>query len=175
MIELSSTDRTTIGFKIHVEGSVERPIARFFVKITEDIQLVFPAEVINDKAIVNVPALNFLATVDESELPASLEVIIDNNYFVPWQGTATLKTPVRIQANLEKSDVKFKKNRVDLSSISVTVDGEEIDQEDYETYEEGTKEDSFKEYLKNKPIINEEIKKQEKKSDFSDFLKKKGI
>lgn len=158
MIELSSTETTTIGFKINIEGNTETPTSRFVLKISDDIFLMFPAKVMEDKAVVNVPALSFLSAFKESELESYLEVFVNGSFFVPWQGSSILKTPVNIKASLEpSSEVNFKdKERVKTTIMSAEVDGVSF---------ESKKED-------NKPL--DEGKTQKSKS-FSEFIKEKGL
>lgn len=164
MIELSSTETTTIGFKINIEGNSETPSARFLLKISDDISLMFPSRVHEDKAVVNVPALSFLSSLKESELPACLEVMVNGSYFTPWQGMALLKTPVKVQANLDTSQsvnmAKQQMKNIVSAEVDTTVQFEEKE---------------YKSKVK-KPELNEEKEEQKKKTEsFSDFIRKKGL
>jgi len=154
MIELSSTEVTTIGFKINVEGNVEPPTSRFFIRISDDFSIMFPAKVFEDKAIVNVPALSFLTSFKESQLIAWLEVLVDNSYFIPWQGEVSLRTPVKVAATIDSNNLELKRDKI-KSFVSAEVDMQTA----YESKKKISKERALD--------INED--------SFSSFVKKKGL
>lgn len=167
MIELSSTETTTIGFKINVEGNSQTPTARFLLKISDEISLMFPARVFEDKAIVNVPALSFLSSVKESELPSCLEVMVNGSYFTPWQGMSLLKTPVKVQADLEADTsiemAKEQMRNVVSAEVDTTVKFEDVEDEPRNKIQERVKSKNLKASI------------QEDGESFADFIKKKGI
>lgn len=163
MIEISSTETTTIGFKINIEGNSETPSARFLLKISDDISLMFPSRVYEDKAIVNVPALSFLSSLKESELPACLEVMVNGSYFTPWQGMALLKTPVKVQANLDtNASVGMAKQQM-KNVVSAEIDTTQFESKEYKSKVKKTSEEELTE------------EKKEKAESFADFVKKKGL
>lgn len=159
MIELSSTEPTTIGFKVNIEGNSETPKARFFLTVSDDFALMFPANVYEDKAIVNIPALSFLSSFKESELPAHFEVLVNGSFFVPWEGIAVLKTPVKFSANLAGDEIR-------ISSAEPKVRAEVDATIRYEDTEHKSKVSVLKE---------DPIEEKTKTESFSDFIKKKGL
>ena len=166
MIELSSTETTTIGFKINIEGNSETPSARFLLKISDDISLMFPSRVYEDKAIVNVPALSFLSSLKESELPACLEIMVNGSYFTPWQGMALLKTPVKVQANLDTNAPLNMAKQQMKNVVSAEVDT---------TVQFESKEHKSKIKRINEEETIEDKTDKKKVESFSDFIKKKGL
>lgn len=141
MIELFKNGITTLGFKINIEGNVESPQGRFVIEINEDIFLMFPAKVYEEKAIVNVPSLSFL-NLEATEIKAYFEVITDGSFFVPWSGMVVLKEPTKVSAEIEQSiETTYKK--VEVSPLK---------QEIQRNIEDEYGEDSFSSFLKRKGI-----------------------
>ena len=170
MIELSSTDTTTIGFKINIEGNSQDPKARFILKINDDFSMLFPCRIFEDKAIVNVPALSFVSTLGEEVLEAFLEVYVDESFFVPWYGSAVIKKPKRIEAKLEGNiDVTYKKSEINTFEDFNTKN--EIEEEVNEEIEEEV------EILEEQTTKRKSLKEQmvEDAETFGDFLRKKGL
>ena len=162
MIELSSTDTTTIGFKINIEGNSQDLKARFILKINDDFSMLFPCRIFEDKAIANVPALSFVSTLGEEVLEAFLEVYVDESFFVPWYGSAVIKKPKRIEAKLEGNiDVTYKKSEINTFEDFNTKN--EIEEEVEILEEQTTKIKSLKEQM----FEDTEV--------FGDFLRKKGL
>jgi len=158
MIELSSTDTTTIGFKINIEGNTQEPKARFILKINDDFSMLFPCRVFEDKAIVNVPALSFIFNLGEEALEAFLEVYVDESFFVPWYGSAVIKKPKKIEARLDNNiEVTYKRNEINP----------------FESFKSKELEEEIKEeVIKTKSLREQMVEDAE---TFGDFLKKKGL
>lgn len=148
MIELSNTDKTVLGFKLDISGNSEVPVSNFVLKVSEEIFLMFPARIMNDKAIVNVPPLSFLSTMEAGNLEAYLEVIVDNQYFKPWEGSAVFKPSVKIQASLENTPIEANED-TNKSKVSAILETEEVEEE-----KPNKKETPFKDFISKKQKVS---------------------
>lgn len=166
MIKVSSKKPTTIGFRIEIQGNTSVPLVRFIIKNEENVGFVFKTNIYDDKVMVNLPPLNSVSnTLVEGDFNSFLEVIVDESYFIPWEGQVSVSSPVQVKATVE-TDVENKEKSKNVFSVTAS----SIDDNKEESFI-NTKKQVIKE--ENKQTKSEKENKSE--SDFFKFLKNKGL
>jgi hypothetical protein len=97
MIELFKDKRTDLEFKLDIQGNSFVPEARLSISITENISFTIKGIVENNQVKVSIPPLkDFLKDTTFSSVNLILEVIADQNYFIPWKGQATVDDSITV-------------------------------------------------------------------------------
>jgi len=97
MIELFKDKRTDLEFKLDIQGNSFVPEARLSIHITENISFTIKGIVENNQVKVSIPPLkDFLKDTTFSSVNLILEVIADQNYFIPWKGQATVNDSITV-------------------------------------------------------------------------------
>lgn len=126
MIELKLNKESELSFEINVEGSKEPPKARLIFEVDSNMELALKGKIQEGNVKVSVPSLMDLKEKLSGEnVKGYLEVIVDNNYFVPWEEHFSLKAPITVQAEsasapVKQSEIKIslgKKNLVEKNEI----------------------------------------------------------
>lgn len=106
MINVKADKEFDLSFKVNVEGSEEKPDVRFAFVMPNGVNVSFPGKYNKDNMVeVSLPSLESLGLFREtSAVNAKLEVIIENNYFIPWSDTIGIRHPVRVSAESVEYD-----------------------------------------------------------------------
>ncbi len=96
--EVSLLRETHLNFKVVVEGSAEKPQGRLSLDLP-DFTLSFPVEFKeNGEITATIPALGkgLVQLQEVDKVTASLEMVVENQYFVPWEDTLSIKKEVQV-------------------------------------------------------------------------------
>ncbi len=105
MIELKLNKESELSFEINIEGSEETPKARLMLEMEDKMELSIAGVIKEGQVSVVVPSLMDLKEKLSGEnVKGRLEVIVDNNFFIPWEEYFSLKAPITVQA--ESAEVK---------------------------------------------------------------------
>ena len=161
MINLNINEKKSLQFDVSVSG-VDMDSLKGSMKIVmEGIEYGFPIKVIDGKIVVNIPPLTTFLKEDmlkNQTLNATLEIIADDTYLVPWEDQILLESPVRVEAVV--SDIKGIMEKVKPQIISIKnpkIIAEEVPVEEEEADESCGKDHD---------------KKKKKKSKFAEALEK---
>lgn len=101
MIEILMTKAVDLTFKLNIEGTQSLPKVRLVIE-KPDINIMFPGTVSGDSTKVVIPELRKFGSVfSEGRYQAYLEVLIEDNRFVPWEDVINLSYPVAVKAAME--------------------------------------------------------------------------
>lgn len=145
MIDLKTSKKSELSFQLNVEGSPqESPRARLVIELQNHSVMAIEGTVLKDKVTIEVPPLKSLR---EEFLPEKtkcyLEVIIGENYFIPWENELNLREPISVKAEAtESSDIKESEDAPTRVSISMDSVAEKIEEEDEKENEEIEKTES---------------------------------
>jgi hypothetical protein len=99
MMRIKADKEFELRFKVDVKGSKETPETRFVFEMANGIKVAFPGQKSGKLVNVPFPTLDSLGIFAENEsLDAKLEVIVEGNYFVPWEDKVQLLQPIRVSA-----------------------------------------------------------------------------
>lgn len=131
MIDLKTNKKSELTFKLNVEGSPqEAPKARLVIELQNHSYMAIEGEVFKDKVTVEIPPLKSLR---EEFLPEKtkcyLEVIIGENYFIPWQNEFNLKEPISVKAEATETE-GLKEHEENPTKVSISIDSvtEEVEE-----------------------------------------------
>lgn len=118
MMDLKINKTSELSFKLNIQGSTAPPKARLVFKMNENSELAINGKVVeNGRVKVEIPPLVDLKEKFNSNIThAYLEVIIDENYFKPWEGEFNFKQPLVVTAESEEdvSEEPIKENKVSI-------------------------------------------------------------
>lgn len=119
MINVKADKEFDLNFQVNVEGSKETPEVRFAFMMPNGVNVSFPGQYTKDNMVeVSLPSLESLGLFQEtSAVNAKLEVMIENNYFVPWKDTIGIRHPVRVSAESVEYD---KQETLDESAKAIS-------------------------------------------------------
>jgi len=103
MIKLNVNEEKQLNFAVQIGGVNHDQIVSHLRITLEGIEYGFPATVINDAIIVDLPALNKIVAKklkEGDEASVKLEMIADNHYLVPWRDTAVFSNPLVVEAKI---------------------------------------------------------------------------
>lgn len=102
MIEIFVNKSSELAFRLNIEGTSVEPKVRFVVE-REEFDIGFMGIVSDKKAIVQIPRLKDFSILGEGEYSAHLEVVITDNFFVPWEDSIKIINPVEVNVEFEGS------------------------------------------------------------------------
>lgn len=132
MATISPLKSTNLRFNLNILGSQEQPSVRLMMNFSEDYSVALEGSVLEGVATVKVPHMPFLESINASSIPAKLEVVVDGQFFVPWQDNLEIKKEVKIES-VVLDDQEYKEEK---TSVSVNAIYEEEEPEDSEGEEE---------------------------------------
>lgn len=132
MATISPLKSTNLRFNLNILGSQEQPSVRLMMNFSEDYSVALEGSVLEGVATVKVPHMPFLESINASSIPAKLEVVVDGQFFVPWQDNLEIKKEVKVES-VALDDQEYKEEK---ASVSVNAIYEEEDSEDSEGEEE---------------------------------------
>lgn len=163
MATISPLKSTNLRFNLNIIGSQDPPSVRLLMNFSEDYSVVLEGEVIEGVATVKVPHMPFLESIKASSLPAKLEVIVDGQFFVPWQDNLEIKKEVKVESvALEDQTTNDEKASVSVNAIY----------EAEEEYEEPKQPD---EEIPKKKVPNESKEMELDKDDKPEDIKKEEV
>lgn len=106
MIRIKSDKQFDLRFKVDIRGSKEEPETRFVFEMANGIKVSFPGQKDGQIVTVPFPSLESLGIFTEGtpSLNAKLEVIVEGNYFVPWDDRVEILNPIRVSAESVEYD-----------------------------------------------------------------------
>lgn len=144
MLELHTDKETHIDFKLNIEGNASTPICRFVLKLNSEISLTLLTTVSTGMISLTVPPLKELLQNVASSVDAYLEVIVDNSYYIPWNGNITIIEDVNIE--IEPISSTTPRETIEISAILSKM----------EKAEENEDKEVLKEEVESEIEINEE-------------------
>lgn len=141
-----------ISFDINVQGAQYDDIKGALRIKMDGIEFGFPVEVNEGTVSVTIPPLNeLLKNLDDGDTyKAKLEMVVSDQYIVPWEDDITIEKPVSISAEVKMEEsVKDKKVSIGIKKIN-------------EKCEKKTK--------KKKKSVKEKIEKKKPKTKFGKLL-----
>lgn len=120
MIKVNINESSELSFRLKVEGNATEPKGKLVLKVNPQLELNFVGEVQDSKIVINLPALKEYKEILKTNIIESyLEVVIGDNYFVPWEGKLTLEQPIQVQVEAQdEEEDKLEENK----SIKVDVE-----------------------------------------------------
>ncbi len=118
-MKLQSNQSKQLSFDMLIENAKTEPTAKFTFICENGIELSFPCALKDGKVEVNLPELNeHVNLLPNKEYEAFLEMVVDETYQKPWEGTVTIERPVsvRVRDLDEKTITKEKKVKATLVS-----------------------------------------------------------
>jgi hypothetical protein len=147
------------------------------MNFSEDYSVALEGSVLEGVATVKVPHMPFLESINATSIPAKLEVVVDGQFFVPWQDNLEIKKEVKVESvALEDQTTKEEKTSVSVNAIYEEADSEEEMEEascpsDDEDKEESETEEEPEEEKKEETVEKKVEPKIEKKKhkDYSNL------
>ena len=129
MIKINSKKEKTLAIDLEIQNTAHRPDVRFVIETQAGLNLSIPALMEGTSAVVRIPALEkIMPFIDEHQLSAKLEAVLEDQYFTIWKGDIEIETPISISAtNIEESETESSKQSI--TAISMT----ESDEDDEDT------------------------------------------
>lgn len=122
--EISLGKETHLKFQVAIEGTAQQPEARLSLSFP-DYTLSFPAELKEKNTVhVTIPKLPFLENTSIEEVSAALEIVVENQYFVPWEDMLGVKKEVKVgiqsfdQDPVPTLSIKSTRPSIDISETS---------------------------------------------------------
>ena len=107
MIKTKLDSSTELSFELKVEGSEVTPRSRLVLGLKDGQFLSLTGKVYEDRVTVNIPPLvSIKEMIEGTTLNAQLEVFINENYFIPWEGQISIEQPVVVKAEAVSAEVK---------------------------------------------------------------------
>jgi hypothetical protein len=177
MATISPLKSTNLRFNLNILGSQEQPSVRLMMNFSEDYSVALEGSVLEGVATVKVPHMPFLESINATSIPAKLEVVVDGQFFVPWQDNLEIKKEVKVESvALEDQTTKEEKTSVSVNAIYEEADSEEEMEEascpsDDEDKEESETEEEPEEEKKEETVEKKVEPKIEKKKhkDYSNL------
>lgn len=96
-LKLKSSESTCLKFGVNIYGTDIEPKLRFIIE-TDLIQYMFLGSLEDGNAIINIPRLDtILEKIDVGSYNAKVEVILNDNYYEPWNGVIDIENPVEVE------------------------------------------------------------------------------
>lgn len=127
MLELHTDKETHIDFKLNIEGNTSTPICRFVLKLNSETSLTLLTTVSTGMISLSVPPLKELLQNVASSVDAYLEVIVDNNYYIPWNGNITIIEDVNIEVEPISSTIP--RETIEISAILSKMEKTEVEEQ----------------------------------------------
>jgi len=123
MMELKLNKESELSFDLDIEGSSDAPKARLILEMEDKMELAIKGSFSEGTVTVEVPSLLSLKEKLKGDtVKGYLEVIVDSNYFVPWEESFSLKAPITVKAE-STGQVKQK-----TKEIKISVKGKRIEE-----------------------------------------------
>ena len=120
MIELDFSKKPELIFQLNIEGNKSVPKANLVIKIDEKKSLKIEGFVVNDQVKIS-PDTSLKEIINKEQYKAFLEVIVDNNYFVPWEDTISIHYPIKITAESQY----IESDKISVKSKEVIIENKE--------------------------------------------------
>lgn len=123
MTKINPDKSTSLKFKIALQGAKEAPSARLIIQPEGSSHFIgIPADINEDMITVKIPARYEHFTFNEAA--ARLEVIVGQDYFVPWRDDFIIEESFKLEVTplTEASDEETKER------VSVTIVEEEVEE-----------------------------------------------
>jgi len=129
MISFDPTKNNTLNFKLNILGSDIIPEVHLCIPVSENLVLDIIGEVNSENKAVFRINKDILKYVDEGIYDCKLEVVIGENYYVPWKDKIVLERELKIDAKLEnieeetknKPEEKVNPTKVEVENIEENV------------------------------------------------------
>jgi hypothetical protein len=117
-MKMSLKENKRLKFKINIEGAKERPQIRFWMKgLPEGMSLVLDGRYSSGLAEVNIPPLSILEGMGLTKFKASLEVLIDGQFFENWNDEIEIEEEVKVESTLIEVEDTEKKTPIIVETV----------------------------------------------------------
>ena len=114
MMELKLNKESKLSFEMNIEGNKETPKARLMFEMEDGLELALKGKITEGTIEVEIPSLMDLKEkLSGDNVRGYLEVMVDGNYFIPWDETFSLKAPVTVQA--ESTGITSETNEIKIT------------------------------------------------------------
>ena len=133
MIKLNVNSKKKLQFDVSVSGVQTEDLKGSMKIVMEKIEYGFPISIIDGKIVVEIPALNdFIKeeSLNEDTVKASLGIIANDTYIVPWEDSIIIESPVKVEAIMSDIQTIMEKElpKIEIKSTPKVI-VEEIDDE----------------------------------------------
>ncbi len=124
MITFKSDSPKKMKFNIGVTGVDPAALISKFTLISENVSVSFPAKMIANDIVVEIPALEKAVDIFEGNISAKLEIIAGDTYITPWEDTVKIDQVVKVEATIIEMEEIEKKLKPEIkASIIAELDG----------------------------------------------------
>ena len=125
MIPLKLNETANLAFTVALEGTNETPECRLVLSLREGQEFSLAGVYENGQVKVSVPSLLPLENMlEEEDVDARLEVLVDGHYFTPWRDQFRLEAPVGVESDLlnerELQESSEKKVQAQVGTVTVS-------------------------------------------------------
>ena len=136
MIKLNVNSKKKLQFDVSVSGVQTEDLKGSMKIVMEKIEYGFPISIIYGKIVVEIPALNdFIKeeSLNEDTVKASLGIIANDTYIVPWEDSIIIESPVKVEAIMSDIQTIMEKElpKIEIKSTPKVI-VEEIDEKKIE-------------------------------------------
>jgi len=136
MIKLNVNSKKKLQFDVSVSGVQTEDLKGSMKIVMEKIEYGFPISIIDGKIVVEIPALNdFIKeeSLNEDTVKASLGIIANDTYIVPWEDSIIIESPVKVEAIMSDIQTIMEKElpKIEIKSTPKVI-VEEIDEKKIE-------------------------------------------
>jgi hypothetical protein len=125
MITFKSDTCKKMKFNIGVTGIDPAALISKFTLVSENVSVSFPAKMIKNDIVVEIPALENAVGMFEGNISAKLEVIAGDTYITPWEDTVKIDKVVKVEATItEVEEIEKKIKPAIKASIIAELDKE---------------------------------------------------
>ena len=124
MVKVNVKKSKRLKFGVSVTGVQARDLRGALRMTIEGIEYGFPAKVEDNSLVVLVPPLDDIISFELNEgqkIPATLEVIANEIYLVPWADTIRIEKPIEVAARITEDEVSEEKEKP-VVKMSLTED-----------------------------------------------------
>jgi hypothetical protein len=118
MITFKSDTCKKMKFNIGVTGVDPAALVSKFTLLSENISVSFPAKMIDNDIVVEIPALENAVGMFEGNISAKLEIIAGDTYITPWEDTVKIDQVVKVEARITEVEEIEKKLEIKASIIA---------------------------------------------------------
>ncbi len=113
-MKIDLTKQQTLKFKVKIEGSKKVPSVRLNIKL-KNTSLLREGTMLAGVASVQIPNLDGFSELIDDNTKATLEVIVDSQFYTPWSDSILVERAVKVESALIEEEIVEE-------GVSITVD-----------------------------------------------------
>jgi len=116
-MDISLNKDNELKFKLNIEGAKQKPNVRFLLNISDNLSIMTNG-ILEEGGIAKViiPKMPFINKASSS-LNGKVEVIVDGQHFVPWEGSLHVKEDLKVEATEVNVENKIDENKIKVSAV----------------------------------------------------------